>query len=357
MPSCYAASQCLNLPFFVLPPICLQGRSLNLGLLAESLISGNTTKGGVTVAEVAEVFGGRVLELDSIENNWNRSFSKLRSQDGEAESDFDERCPNCSMYARYIVEEKGKEARVKTVPLRCKSWGCPYCAKLNSAALYTKICRGIAGCLEEEQKDGYRDDYALKFLTLTLPGREWREGTSRQDAEEVLKYSFNKMMKQLRRKLGHIDYCWVMELQRDGFAHLHVVLVGRAIGPKSVKADIERLWREQQGLGFVKLNSVNGGVKGISSYLSKYLTKEIQQGSKGTHVFGASRGFYKTISAQKPLITMIERGRYSYDDGKYLFTPLWTINDTLLPSALAEQMKIEQEEIDDLYFQMQLPFD
>lgn len=314
--------------------------------------------GGVTVAEVAEVFGGRVLQLDSIERKWNSSNTEMHVDDDLADEAFDDRCPNSSMYARYIVEEKGKQSRIKVVPLRCKSWACPYCAKVNAGVLYNKINRGISGCLEEEKRNGHRDEYALKFLTLTLPGREWRDSTSREDAEEVLKYSFKKMMSQLRRKLGHIEYCWVMEFQKkDGYAHLHVVLVGRAIAPKSVLEDIEQLWRKQQQMGFVRLNAVAGGVKKISSYLSKYLTKEIGQGNKSSRVYGASAGFYKAISNQKPLITMIERGRFSYDNGKYFFSPIWTIGDYISPLDLGNQIRLEQEEIEDLYFQMPLPFD
>lgn len=345
----------LNSP---LPIVCPLVRSLNLGPLAGSNNNEVEQKGGVTMAEVLEVFGGRVLQLDSLKRKWNTSNTEMHVDDDQASDEFDDRCPNSSMYARYIVEEKGKESRIRLVPLRCKSWACPYCAKINARTLYNKINRGIAGCLDDEKKHGYRDEYALKFLTLTLPGREWRDATSREDAEEVLKYSFKKTISQLRRKLGHIEYCWVMEFQKkDGYAHLHVVLVGHAIAPKSVLEDIEQLWRKQQQMGFIRLNAVTGGVKGISSYLSKYLTKEIGQGSKSSRVFGASAGFYKAVSNQKPLITMIERGRFTYDNGKYFFSPLWTISDTLSPALLVDQLKIEQEEIDDLYLQMQLPFD
>ena len=312
---------------------------------------------GVLMAEVQEVFGGRVLQLDVNKRKWNKSTTELPTDDDLMADEFDERCPNSSMYARYIVEAKGKPSVIRIVPLRCKSWACPFCAKVNSRILYNKINRGIAGCLDEEKKSGFRDDYSLKFLTLTLPGREWRDSTSRVDAEEVLKYAFKKTISQLRRKLGHIEYCWVMEFQKkDGYAHLHVVLVGQAIAPKSVLNDIEKLWRQQQGMGFVRLNAVNGGVKTISSYLSKYLTKEIEQGYKGSRVYGASAGFNKAISSQKPAITMIERGRFYYENGKYFFTPIWVISNFLTPLELDFQMGLEREEIDDLYLQMPLPF-
>lgn len=309
------------------------------------------------MAEVLEVFGGRVLKLDLKENMWNNSDLNVPPDDDLKEQEFLERCPNSKMYAKYIVEEKGKEPRLKMVPLRCKQWSCPFCTKVNASVLYNKIKRGIVGCLSEERRDGFQDDFAVKFLTLTFPGQEYRDATNPQAAEAAMKSSFKKMIAQLRRKLkGRINYAWVVEKQRDGFPHLHVVLIGRAIGPISVLADIEFLWRKQQELGFVRLNAVKGGISRVSGYLSKYITTEIAKGRKGSHVYGMSQGFGKAISDQKPQITMIERGHFDVVDGRYIFTPIWQIHEQLDSIKVMEQFKIEREEVEDFYLQMPLPF-
>lgn len=311
---------------------------------------------GVTVAEVLEVFGGSLLKLDSFKNKWNNPLSDSFGVEDLREEEAEDRCPNSRRYARFVVEDAQGKTSQKFVYLRCKQWSCPYCARVNAQLLYVKVKRGIAGCVAEERRDGFRDEYFVKFLTLTLPGREWRDSHSRLDAAAIIKRSFKKLMYQLRRKLGHIEYFWVMEFQRDGFAHLHVVLVGQAIAPKAVKDDIEKIWREQQGLGFIKFNAVEGGLNRVSSYLSKYITKELQTGEKGAHVYGASYGFHKAVRVGRPEITMVEIGRWTIEDGQYIFTPLWKIGSFINLENLRDLQQTEQEEAEDLWYQMLLPF-
>lgn len=311
---------------------------------------------GLTVAEIAEFFRGEVLKLDSFKNKWNNPLAHPHPWEDLREEEALDRCPNSRRYARFIVEDAQGKTSQKFVYLRCKQWSCPYCARVNAQVLYVKVKRGIAGCVADELRDGFRDEYYVKFLTLTLPGREWRDAHSKLDAAAIIKHSFKKLMYQLRRKLGHIEYFWVMEFQRDGFAHLHVVLIGSAIAPKSVKADIEKIWREQQGLGFIKFNAVEGGLNRVSSYLSKYITKELQTGNKGAHVYGASYGFHKAVRVGRPEITMVEIGRWTMEDGQYIFTPLWRIGDFIKLEDLRPLQQIEQDEAEDLWHQMLLPF-
>lgn len=314
------------------------------------------TEKGVTVADVLDVLGGAVLELDSFKNKWNNPLNLDPLEDDLREVEAEERCPNSRRYARFLVEGKDGRTKIQFVYLRCKQWSCPYCARVNAQVLYVKVKRGVEGCLEAERRDGFRDDYSVKFLTLTLPGREWRAETAREDAESIIKHSFKKVISQLRRKLGHIEYVWVMEFQRDGFAHLHVVLVGQAIAPPEVKGLIEKLWREQQGMGFIKFNTVKGGARGIASYVSKYITKELATGVKGSHVYAASSGFHRASKRGRPQITLIEIGRFTVEEGKYHFTPLWEMHDYVSLETSRELIKVEIEESDDLWCQMLLPF-
>lgn len=313
-------------------------------------------EGRLSVAEIAELFRGEVLKLDSFKNKWNNPLSHPHPFEDLREEEALDRCPNSRRYARFIIEDASGQTSQKFVYLRCKQWSCPYCARVNAQVLYVKVKRGIAGCVADELRDGFRDEYYVKFLTLTLPGREWRDAHSKLDAAAIIKHSFKKLIYQLRRKLGHIEFFWVMEFQRDGFAHLHVVLIGSAIAPKSVKADIEKIWREQQGLGFIKFNAVEGGLNRVSSYLSKYITKELQTGNKGAHVYGASHGFYQAVRVGRPEITMLEIGRWTMEDGQYIFTPLWKIGDFVKLEDLRPLRELEREEAEDLWHQMLLPF-
>jgi len=317
--------------------------------------SGGTGK-GVTVADVLEVFGGRVLKLDYIESKWNNPFGPGFKPDDLLDEKKEDRCPNSKFYGRFIVEGKDGMAKEVFAFLRCKQWSCPFCAKANARALRTKIKRGIAGCLDSERRDGFSDEYALKFFTGTLPGKEWREEHNRQEAGHIIKKAFKKVVYQLRRKYGHFEYVWVLELQRDGFAHVHAALIGHSVGPKAFLKDLEKLWRDQQALGFIKLNHVKGGAKAISGYLCKYITKDLSSGEKSSHVYGASMGFYKAIRDQRPQITMIERGRFNVEDGKIICSPSWTLGDYLPPESARSMFLNNTAEEEDLWEQMEIPW-
>lgn len=103
------------------------------------------------------------------------------------------------------------------------------------------------------------------FWTFTLPGKgSTVRGDPRRSRAELPRL-WNVLRTALRRRLGRFSYIAVPEPQRDGTAHLHVVL-NRYIP----KAELDAVWAENGG-GFTWVEKAD--VQRAGAYLSKYLAK------------------------------------------------------------------------------------
>jgi hypothetical protein len=183
----------------------------------------------------------QVSSLDEIQNNRNtgipRSFQALG------------RNPHCGIWSIVGVGDGGLQ---KFHRLNCKCWGCKHCGP-KKAKRYRYL---IAQLAEQE--------HLTRFLTLTLDPKKI-QGNS----VSYLRGVFNKFRLYLRRKFGSpIKYIAVLEFQKSGIAHLHV-LVDRFI-PQNWISDS---WSALGGGNIVDIRYVD--VHRISRYVSKYLTKEL----------------------------------------------------------------------------------
>lgn len=191
------------------------------------------------------------------------------------------------------------------VNMTCKQWGCPVCGKRNLNVLMRRLW---AGHLYSEAKrlweKGVR--YHVKFLTLTLPGQEYRMSTSVEEAVEEISMNWNRLLSALRQsKYKGFEYFAVVESQRDGYAHLHVLLCGEGVVGKGILAYIRGLWCGRYGMGFVKLNARRRVFDRVTreyhfeelvepnavvGYMVKYMSKGLVQPKKWTNVYRSSRG-------------------------------------------------------------------
>jgi hypothetical protein len=138
------------------------------------------------------------------------------------------------------------------IRLDCKTWGCAHCGP-KRAKRYKAAIRAVA---EREQLN--------KFLTLTLDPAKIKGSPVR-----YLRRVFNKFRVYLLRKYGKsIKYIAVLEFQKNGNPHLHV-LVDRFIRQRWISA----VWSALGGGKIVDIKFVD--VHRVSRYLSKYLTKEL----------------------------------------------------------------------------------
>jgi len=128
---------------------------------------------------------------------------------------------------------------------------------------------------------------------LTFPGKTHRMEYSPEEALKIMQECWNKLMTALRKRLGKIHYFRIVEPQKDGFPHFHVLLIGDNIAHRSIKDEIESLWRGRYGMGFIwmtasskKISSFNHAI----NYATKYLTKGMKSIKKYSRIFSSSRG-------------------------------------------------------------------
>lgn len=178
------------------------------------------------------------------------------------------------------------------VNVRCGRWDCPYCGPKKQRRLYARTMKG--GLIESAHKDGFRDQYGMKFLTLTYGGNSKMDSSTPEKALIEMNKAFSDLIKDLRYLHGKIEYLKVVEYHQNGFPHFHVILAGDGVRPKRILADIERLWRNKYLLGFVKINTMSSG-KNTVSYVLKYLVK-------GNYHFEGKRRYSASRQALAPPI-------------------------------------------------------
>lgn len=203
--------------------------------------------------------------------------------------------PCARTWVEFVLDEEEKHL---VSPIRCGSWKCEYCVKANAAALRRKIRDALKAWIEISGYDPAKSRYWGKFLTLTLPGNEWRALHPRVEAESILKASWRKLRNKMRRLYGDFEYVQVDELQPSGYPHMHVLLLGEKIAPKEILLMIRSFWSGFLGMGNVDIRPLTD-VEGAAAYLSKYISKS-KAGNlkKGNRVFSFSKGLNDLVKKQ-----------------------------------------------------------
>lgn len=129
-----------------------------------------------------------------------------------------------------------------------------------------------------DQSTGKKFTFNINFITLTLSAKQ---GHSDQ---EITKVCLGSMLDKLRKQVGLNNYIWRAEAQANGNIHFHLVT-----DTFVHYNDLRKWWNQSQELlGYVSAfarkhhhfnpNSVDvhsvKHIKRISSYLSKYMSKE-----------------------------------------------------------------------------------
>lgn len=171
--------------------------------------------------------------------------------------------------------------------LRCKSWACDQCRPKNVKALRKRIFNGSMS----EFVNVKNPRFNYKFLTLTVPGKEWRSIHSQDEAYELISDAWHKLRRALKKKFGKFHALRVVEGQQDGYPHLHVLLAGAGIASKGVLNTIRALWSYKYFDSFANVDiKVVKNWKHSVRYITKYLLKaESNYGKKGKK-FTATQG-------------------------------------------------------------------
>lgn len=228
------------------------------------------------------------------------------------------KCPNAKFYYQGIVETKEGEQYQVSGYSRCKSWSCPYCSKLNQKQLSNDFVSAVVFAVDEVKKrhSGNFMRYWLKHVTLTLPGKAFREIYSQEQMEMIIKYRLNRLLAALRHRFGKFEYVWSDEQQRDGTPHIHLVVVGENIGDRKFLPVIERLWKERYGMGYVQVEALraDGEPIAVARYLAKYAGKGMAVHGKNMRVWGMSKDLRKAITVKPVMFTLTGLWELQYDE-------------------------------------------
>ena len=289
--------------------------------------------------DVSFDFGANVADEGGLLLDSYKNISNNETDNKESKVEY---CPNSFTYADILIQKDSLE-QFKRVRVRCKSWECPYCKKINQFILKKQLFYAFNAISLETIKDGFRPEFYYKFLTLTVPGTDYRETHTPDQAEIEMKENFNRLRTALKKKVGDFEYFWVCEKQEDSYPHLHVVLIGASIAHKGLLGQIRSLWEDRYGMGYVKINVIRGGLKSICSYVSKYATKDMSSGKfKKNYCMSKRIASLMKEAREKESVnfTVLEYGRIEKNpDGTENFIPLWKLGDNDLPDIFKEEVK------------------
>lgn len=191
----------------------------------------------------------------------------------------------CRSYRIAFVNfSKGQLKDIQFTSVACKSWTCPACNAVKAMSVKYKLREVII------------KNNLLYFLTLTLDPSLIPEKYTSARQNHTHKYItklFNHFITVLKRKSFQyfnkskntwetysntnekekLKYVWVMEFQKNGNAHLHILL------NQYLPIDIVReIWTHVGGGHIMKVENVKS-LNGISYYLTDYIVKGIKHDS------------------------------------------------------------------------------
>jgi hypothetical protein len=140
-------------------------------------------------------------------------------------------------------------------PLRCKCWRCRSCGRRKVDQTRKRIRAGL----------GLGRTW---FLTLTSPGDE-----APADSFDQLSRRWKAFHLRLTRRVGHVEYLGVVERQRRGNPHFHVVVRGPLASRRWVR-------RAAVAVGFGTQSDVGRVPRDVAGYL----TKAIGPGTDGDNL-------------------------------------------------------------------------
>ena len=122
-----------------------------------------------------------------------------------------------------------------------------------------------------------------KFLTLTFAENDKFDITDVKSCNK----EYDKFIKRLKRRYSDVKYVSVIEFQKRGAVHYHMI----CNLPFVKKKELSEIW----GLGFVKINKIDH-VDNVGAYVSKYMSKEAaDERLRGLKGYNYSKGLERSI--------------------------------------------------------------
>lgn len=196
-----------------------------------------------------------------------------------------------------VFQAADGQAHALAVPIFCKKWACERCGPRKKKQLFA---RAMNGAIAEPVK-GFRPQYSHKLLTLTCPGAEYRATHTPEETLADMNRKWNLTTRAMKKRLGDFDYLKIIEFQKDGYPHFHILLAGRVIAPKGILEQFRYTWTQHHGMGNVDIQKNRcSSVKKMVGYIMKYLTKSTVVLPKGKRLYTASRKALSPVKKPAP---------------------------------------------------------
>lgn len=158
----------------------------------------------------------------------------------------------------YLVGLNGEVKRAVLFQPRCKSWGCPVCAKINRDLWAVRAFHGAEVLNATLSKP-------IFFLTLTS-----HEKLGAAASLKAWPSAWKTLRERARYATGGFQYLLVPEQHKDGRFHVHAI---------ETAGLSERWWKDNArecGLGYMAEEDIARTPQGCSYYMVKYVTKSIE---------------------------------------------------------------------------------
>lgn len=143
----------------------------------------------------------------------------------------------------------------------CNSWDCEPCRKKKASVLRSRIDSGING-------------QNWKLLTLTIDPKR----TTLPESLNTLSHLWDQFSKRLRRRFKDLKYIRVVEFNKSGYPHLHLI-----IDQYIYKPWIIANWSDLGGGTIVDIQQIKG--KNVGRYVSGYLSHKEKKHHEHDHQF------------------------------------------------------------------------
>jgi len=238
----------------------------------------------------------------------------------------------CSRFGAFLALKKNDSYTLYRG--RCKQWSCPECSQLLRSKWRSFLALKIA-----ELGGNW------SFITITAPSYGNAPYMAQLDkSARLFKTEMNTVMQFIRDNWGKHAYVRVLEIQRRGAIHAHILInlhfpwpELRVIrrGPNTGRCYVPRLKEACKKRGFgtqIDVEVLSGQALQVSTYLTKYITKDSRLGEswlpKNTRYIQTSHDIgalpdYKgenvdewTVVKPDQVWLLLERGAMVFDGDK-----------------------------------------
>jgi len=195
-----------------------------------------------------EFEGGALISAKGAVRSASPSLDELQINRDRPEG-LKRHCSRWTVWGKLLTDPK----HTRFCNVGCKCWGCSACGPRKAKRYRIRIAQ-------------VAEQYRMStLLTLTLDRKKLRGKDSTRYINEV----FADFRVYLRRRFGCApQYIRILEYQKNGNAHLHILL-NRFVP----QAWVSQAWERLGGGRIVDIRRVD--IHRVSHYLSKYLTKEM----------------------------------------------------------------------------------